>query len=49
MDMPTKFALRPLVNPFGSPNESPEKEELTNNPFGEPDEEYDNQLNPFGE
>ena len=36
-------------NPFGSPNESPEKEEFTNNPFGEPDEEYDNQLNPFGE
>ena len=38
-------------NPFGTSKESPEQAESTNNPFGEPveDEEYDNQLNPFGE
>ena len=38
-------------NPFGTPKESPEEAESTNNPFGDPveDEEYDNQLNPFGE
>ena len=36
------------LNPFGTPEESPEKE--STNPFGEPsneDDDYDNSLNPF--
>ena len=35
-------------NPFGTPEESPERD--SNNPFGEPTEDdYDSELNPFAE